>query len=132
MKPHVSALLSLTIGIIFLAIAAMAYSAGQSLIDNPETFRDIGTGLAYQTCAVIIGITLGGIPILAALGFTKVALGYGPKSRTIQTNRATDDKSTPMIKSWANITKMVNCEYCGSVIPQTATCCPHCGAPRKE
>lgn len=26
---------------------------------------------------------------------------------------------------------MVPCEYCGSLMPETATACPNCGAPRK-
>ncbi|MEM1545839.1 MAG: zinc ribbon domain-containing protein [Candidatus Methanomethylicia archaeon] len=26
---------------------------------------------------------------------------------------------------------MIQCQYCGTLIPQTATTCPHCGAPRK-
>jgi hypothetical protein len=27
--------------------------------------------------------------------------------------------------------EMVPCEYCGSLMPETATSCPNCGAPRK-
>jgi hypothetical protein len=26
---------------------------------------------------------------------------------------------------------MVPCKYCSGLMPQTATFCPHCGAPRK-
>jgi hypothetical protein len=131
MRISIGALIILALGIIFLVAAAMAYSAGRNLIDKPETFYDIGTGLGYQTYAIILAICGAVVTFFGVAGLIAFARGYGPKSPTIQRNLATDDKST------ANTTKTrvigaVSCEYCGTLMSQTTTNCPHCGAPRKE
>jgi hypothetical protein len=43
----------------------------------------------------------------------------------------TYDKSQ-MIADKKQVIGMINCEYCGALMSQTATFCPSCGAPRKK
>jgi hypothetical protein len=54
-----------------------------------------------------------------------------PKSLTIQRSKVADNKSTAETKG-TQVIGMVSCEYCGSLMPQTAISCPNCGASRKK
>jgi hypothetical protein len=58
----------------------------------------------------------------------KLRLGRGhPKKMIITSGRAvlSDEPKT------SQVIGMMKCEYCGALMPQTATSCPKCGAPKK-
>jgi rubrerythrin len=54
-----------------------------------------------------------------------------PKSLTIQRSQVQSDKPKPETKE-PRVIGMINCEYCGSLMPQTAMTCPNCGASRRK
>jgi hypothetical protein len=54
-----------------------------------------------------------------------------PRSRAIQRNQVLSDKLKPENKE-TKVIGMINCEYCGSLIPQTDMTCPNCGASRRK
>ena len=79
------------------------------------------------------------VPLLALIAFVlyklyrkvRVARLGPPKSLAIQRSQALSDKQ----KTETRVTKvigMINCEYCGSLMPQTALICPNCGASRRK
>jgi len=54
-------------------------------------------------------------------------------SRVLEVNVA-QPIAAPIIKEREVVVRevvMIPCQYCGALMPQTATACPHCGAPRK-
>jgi hypothetical protein len=56
----------------------------------------------------------------------------GPlKSLTIQRNQVASDKPKPETRE-PRVIGMINCEYCGSLMPQAALTCPNCGASRRK
>jgi len=61
----------------------------------------------------------------------RVARSGPPKSLTIQRNQAVSDKPKTETKE-PRVIGMINCEYCGSLMPQTAMTCPNCGASRRK
>jgi hypothetical protein len=61
----------------------------------------------------------------------RLARSGPPKSLTIQRSPTTSDKSKKETKE-AKVIGMINCEYCGSLMPQTALTCPNCGASRRR
>jgi len=56
----------------------------------------------------------------------KLAKAGKPKIRKIKVPK----KSVKKVEK--EVIGMVRCEYCGSLMPQTSTVCPNCGAPRKK
>lgn len=54
-----------------------------------------------------------------------------PKSLTIQRSQVATDKPKTETKE-PRVIGMINCEYCGSLMPQMALTCPNCGAVRKK
>ncbi|MCJ7632549.1 hypothetical protein MUP77_09185 [Candidatus Bathyarchaeota archaeon] len=61
----------------------------------------------------------------------RVARSGPPKSLTIQRNQVVGDNPKIETKE-PRIIGMINCEYCGSLMPQTAMACPNCGASRRK
>jgi hypothetical protein len=61
----------------------------------------------------------------------RVARSGPPKSLTIQRNQAVSDQLKTETKE-SGVTGMINCEYCGTSMPQTALTCPNCGASRRK
>jgi hypothetical protein len=61
----------------------------------------------------------------------RVARSGPPKSLTIQRSQVQSNKPRPETKE-PRVIGMINCEYCGSLIPQTALTCPNCGASRRK
>jgi hypothetical protein len=61
----------------------------------------------------------------------KIASRGSPKSLVVSRRFKENDKSTSEDEN-NQVIGMTKCEYCGSLMPQTLTVCPHCGAPRKE
>jgi len=58
----------------------------------------------------------------------KIARSGSPKSRMIYSGKSvTNDKPKT-----SQVIGMIKCEYCGSLMPQTATICSNCGASRKK
>ena len=53
-----------------------------------------------------------------------------PKSIAVERNNGVEESSEKDKKPL--VIGMVNCEYCGSLIPQITTSCPNCGAARKK
>lgn len=58
----------------------------------------------------------------------KIARMGPPKRRMIHSGRVTTDNKPRT----SQIIGMIKCEYCGTLMPQTATSCPNCGASRKK
>ena len=54
-----------------------------------------------------------------------------PRSLTIQRNQVLSDKPEPETKG-TRVVGMINCEYCGFLMPQAALTCPNCGASRRK
>ena len=54
-----------------------------------------------------------------------------PKSLTIQRSQVQSDEPKPETKE-PKVIGMINCEYCGSLMPQAALTCPNCGASRRK
>ncbi len=61
----------------------------------------------------------------------RVARSGPPKSLTIQRSQVSSDKPKVEAKE-PRVIGMINCEYCGSLMPQTALTCPNCGASRRK
>jgi len=83
--------------------------------------------------AVIVVLSLALIAFVSYLLYKKVrVLRCGPpRSLTIQRNEVLGDKPEPETKS-TRVIGMINCEYCGSLMPQAALTCPNCGASRRK
>jgi hypothetical protein len=61
----------------------------------------------------------------------RIVMSGSPKSLIIQRSQTVSDKLETQPKKPAVI-GMINCEYCGSLMPQTALTCPNCGASRRK
>ena len=61
----------------------------------------------------------------------RVARSGPPKSLTVQRSQVSSDKLKKETKE-PEVIGMINCEYCGSLMPQTALTCPNCGASRRK
>jgi hypothetical protein len=58
----------------------------------------------------------------------KIARMGPPKSCMIYSGKGADDNKPKT----SQVIGMIKCEYCGSLMPQTATVCYNCGASRKK
>lgn len=81
---------------------------------------------------VILVLLLALIAFISYRLYRKVrAVKFGPpKSLAIQRSQTTSDK--PKMKTETKVVGMIKCEYCGSLMPQTALTCPNCGASRRK
>jgi hypothetical protein len=61
----------------------------------------------------------------------RVARAGSPKSLAIQRSQTVSDKPRTETKE-PRVIGTINCEYCGSLMPQTALICPNCGASRRK
>ena len=61
----------------------------------------------------------------------RIAKSGSPKSLPIQRSQAVSDKPKTEPKK-PTVIGMINCEYCGSLMPQAALTCPNCGASRRK
>ena len=75
---------------------------------------------------------------LCIIGIPTLVIGLamgGTLEETKRVEKFSTHVNTPVItKEKEVIVKevvMIPCEYCGGLMPQTATFCPHCGAKRK-
>jgi len=85
---------------------------------------------------IIVVLILALIALIAIVSYrfyrkARVARSGPSKSPAIQRNQAVSDKLETETKEAGDI-GMINCEYCGSLIPQTAWTCPNCGASRRK
>jgi hypothetical protein len=84
----------------------------------------------------VVTLTLALILVVTAFGYytlyrrmRRSRMGP-PKSIAVKRNNSVEESSEKNKKP--SVIGMVNCEYCGSLMPQTAALCPNCGATRKK
>jgi formylmethanofuran dehydrogenase subunit E len=58
----------------------------------------------------------------------KIARSGSPKSRMIYSGKSVTNNKPKT----SQVIGMIKCDYCGSLMPQTATVCSNCGASRKK
>jgi formylmethanofuran dehydrogenase subunit E len=58
----------------------------------------------------------------------RIARSGSPKSRMIYSEKSVTNNKPKT----SQVIGMIKCEYCGSLMPQTATVCSNCGASRKQ
>jgi rubrerythrin len=82
---------------------------------------------------VIVVLLLGLIASVSYKLYRKVRVARAgpPKSLAIQRSQAVSDKPKAETRG-TKVIGMINCEYCGSLIPQTEMTCPNCGASRRK
>ena len=100
-------------------------------------WKTIKTDSPYLHCATMypyylpFPIVLIFIVLYIVYRIVKIASRGSPKSLVVSRRFKENDKSTSEDEN-NQVIGMTKCEYCGSLMPQTLTVCPHCGAPRKE
>jgi hypothetical protein len=78
------------------------------------------------------------VPLLVVVAFAlcilynKVRLSRMGPPKSIAVSRKSEGEESNEKSQRSPVIGMVNCEYCGSLMPQTNTSCPNCGAARKK
>jgi rubrerythrin len=82
---------------------------------------------------VIIVLSLALVAFVSYELYRKVRIARSgpPKSVTVRRSQVSGDRAKMETKE-PRVIGMINCEYCGSLMPQTALTCPNCGASRKK
>jgi hypothetical protein len=85
---------------------------------------------------IVVGIVVLSLALIAFVSYVlykrvRVLRSGPPRSLTIQRNQFLSDKPKPENKG-TSVIGMINCEYCGSLMPQAALTCPNCGASRRK
>jgi hypothetical protein len=86
--------------------------------------------------SIVVGIVVLSLALIAFVSYclykrVRVLRSGPPRSRVIQRNQVLSDKLKPENKE-TKVIGMIDCEYCGSLMPQAALTCPNCGASRRK
>jgi hypothetical protein len=117
-------------GIVLLFIGIVLIMMGFGMI-SLGSFNDIFTGQPMFPGLYSFGLVAFG------LGVALIVVGVVVKVREkplIQTPSLSQISASPEVVKETTIVKevvMIPCRYCGTLMPQTSTFCPNCGA-RKE
>jgi hypothetical protein len=85
------------------------------------------------TEVVILVLSLALIAFISYRLYRKIRIvrSGSPRSLTIQRSQTISHKPKTEPEK-PTVIGMINCEYCGSLMPQTVLICPNCGASRRK
>ena len=94
--------------------------------------------LTYRTYmdsveVIILVLSLALIAFISHRLYRKVRIARSGSAKSVTIQRSQVVSHKPKIETKEpRVIGMINCEYCGSLMPQTALTCPNCGASRRK
>jgi len=118
------------VGILLIIFGFFAAFVGAVTSSGPfgQTANSPLVGLGIFLC--LIGVPM--VIIGFAMGGGKSGYSLGEEKKTEQSVYPSPSIVTKEKEIIVKEVVMIPCSYCGGLMPQTATFCPHCGARRKS